>query len=129
MGKQIIATENAPAAVGPYSQGIQVGDLVFTAGQVALDPETGTVVDGDIADQTHQVMLNLQAILESASSSLEQVVKTTVFLQDMDHFSAMNEVYGQFFEGAPPARSTVQVGKLPLGVLVEIEAIAFVSSR
>jgi 2-iminobutanoate/2-iminopropanoate deaminase len=129
MVKEIIATKNAPAAVGPYSQGVRVGNLLFTAGQVAIDPATGKVVDGDIAVQTHQVMLNLQAILEAAGSSLDQVIKTTVFLYDMDHFGAMNQVYGQFFKGAPPARSTVQVSRLPLSVLVEIEAIALVPAK
>lgn len=129
MGKHIISTKHAPAAVGPYSQGVLVEGLLFTAGQVALDPATGKVIDGDVADQTRQVMLNLQAILNTAGVTLDDVIKTTVFLQEMDHFSMMNEVYGQFFEGDPPARSTVQVAGLPLGVLVEIEAIAQVPRK
>ncbi|HET6444066.1 MAG TPA: RidA family protein [candidate division Zixibacteria bacterium] len=129
MGKHIISTKRAPAAVGPYSQGVLVEGLLFTAGQVALDPATGKVIDGDVAAQTEQVMLNLQAILNSAGATLDDVVKTTVFLQEMDHFSMMNEVYAQFFAGDPPARSTVQVAGLPLGVLVEIEAIAQVPQK
>ena len=126
MGRQIISTEHAPAAVGPYSQGVRVGRFLFTAGQIPLDPESGKMVVGDVAAQTHQVMRNLRAILESAGISFDDVVKTTVFLQDMDHFAQMNGVYGQFFEGEPPARSTVQVSGLPLGAMVEIEAIAHV---
>lgn len=126
MGKKIIATQNAPAAVGPYSQGVMVGDIVFTAGQIAIDPSTGKIVEGAIVEQTYQVMRNLQAILAAAGTSLDNVAKTTVFLQDMDHFNDMNQVYAGYFEGEPPARSTVQVSKLPLGVLVEIEAIALV---
>jgi len=124
MKKQVIATKNAPAAVGPYSQGVVAGKILFTAGQIAIDPATGKIVEGDIAAQTRQVMLNLQAILTTAGASLDDVVKTTVFLQDMDHFPVMNGVYAQFFVGEPPARSTVQVSRLPLGALVEIEAIA-----
>jgi 2-iminobutanoate/2-iminopropanoate deaminase len=126
MSKKIIATQNAPAAVGPYSQGVMVGDMVFTAGQIAIDPATGKIVEGAIVEQTHQVMRNLQAILVAAGTSLDNVAKTTVFLQDMDDFKEMNQVYSRYFEGDPPARSTVQVSKLPLGVLVEIEAIALI---
>jgi 2-iminobutanoate/2-iminopropanoate deaminase len=124
--KVIIATPNAPAAVGPYSQGVRAGNLVYTAGQVALDPATGELVEGDIEAQTHQVFKNLQAVLLAAGTDLANVVKTTVFLQDMDHFAAMNRAYGQHFSGQPPARTTVQVAKLPLGALVEIEAVALV---
>ena len=126
MGRTIIATKNAPAAVGPYSQGVIAGNLVFTAGQIPINPDTGSIVDGSIVEQTHQVMRNLKAILHEAGASLHDVVKTTVFLQEMDHFADMNSVYSQYFAGDPPARSTVQVSKLPLGVLVEIEAIAMV---
>lgn len=126
MEKVIIATPNAPAAVGPYSQGVRAGNLVYTAGQVALDPATGELVEGDIEAQTHQVFKNLQAVLQAAGTDLANVVKTTVFLQDMDHFAAMNLAYGQHFSGQPPARTTVQVAKLPLGALVEIEAVALV---
>jgi 2-iminobutanoate/2-iminopropanoate deaminase len=126
MEKQIISTKHAPAAVGPYSQAVRAGHFLYTAGQIALDPATGKLVEGDVAAQTRQVMGNLQAILKAAGSSFDNVVKTTVFLQEMDHFAQMNGVYGQFFEGDPPARSTVQVSKLPLGALVEIEAIALI---
>jgi 2-iminobutanoate/2-iminopropanoate deaminase len=126
MENQIISTKHAPAAVGPYSQGVRAGHFLYTAGQIALDPATGKMVEGDVAAQTRQVMGNLQAILKAAGSSLDNVVKTTVFLQEMDHFAQMNGVYAQFFEGDPPARSTVQVAGLPLGALVEIEAIALI---
>lgn len=129
MGNQIISTKHAPAAVGPYSQGVRAGEFVFTAGQIALDPATGKMVEGDVSAQTGQVMNNLKAILGEAGFTLDDVVKTTVFLQDMDHFAQMNAIYGQFFEGDPPARSTVQVSRLPLGALVEIEAIAFVPAK
>lgn len=126
MQKEIIATQNAPAAIGPYSQAVKIDNLVFTAGQVALVPGTGKLAEGDITVQTNQVMRNLEAVLAAAGSSLDHVVKTTVFLQDLGHFSEFNEAYGRFFENGPPARSTVQVAKLPLGALVEIEAIALV---
>ena len=126
MDRKIIATQNAPAAVGPYSQGVMVGNMVFTAGQIAIDPATGKIVEGAIVEQTHQVMRNLQAILVAAGTSLDNVAKTTVFLQDMVDFKEMNQVYSRYFEGEPPARSTVQVSKLPLAVLVEIEAIALI---
>lgn len=126
MKKKVISTDQAPAAVGPYSQAIRVGKLVYTAGQIALDPVTGIMVEGDIAAQTRQVLQNLQAVLEAAGTSLGNVVKTTVFLLDMAEFAAMNVVYGEFFTGKPPARSTVQVAALPLGARVEIEAMAVV---
>ena len=119
-----VQTDNAPAAIGPYSQAVITGDLVFTAGQIPLDPVTMQIVEGDIATQTERVMLNLQAILEAAGASLGSVVKTTVFLQDMNDFGAMNEVYGQHFGLHKPARSTVQAARLPRDVRVEIEAIA-----
>jgi 2-iminobutanoate/2-iminopropanoate deaminase len=125
--KEIISTENAPAAVGPYSQAVKAGQFLYTAGQVPLDPATGKLVEPDIRAQTKRAILNLQSILEAAGTSLDQVVKTTVFLQDMGHFAAMNEVYGQFFGNQPPARSTVEVAQLPLGALIEIEAIALIS--
>lgn len=128
MEKEIINTGNAPAAAGPYSQAVRVGDLVYTAGQVAMDPASGQVVEGDVQVQTRQVLRNLQAVLQAAGSDLAHVVKTTVFLQNMDHFAAMNEAYAGFFGEAPPARSAVEVARLPLGVLVEIEAVAIVGA-
>lgn len=123
MSREIIATERAPAAVGPYSQAVRVGNLVFTAGQIGIDPVLGQLRTG-IAAQTRQVLTNLQAVLETAGSSLNQVVKSTIFLQDMADFATVNQIYGSSFTAAPPARSTVQVAALPLGALVEIEAIA-----
>ncbi|MBI1805739.1 MAG: RidA family protein [Ignavibacteria bacterium] len=124
----IILTNEAPAPIGPYSQGvIAPGKLLFTAGQVALNPTSNQVIAGDIKVQTRQVMENLRAILEKGGSSLQNVVKTTVFLKDMSEFSGMNEVYGEFFSETFPARSTVEVARLPKDVKVEIEAIAVVN--
>ena len=127
MEREIVSTKKAPAAVGPYSQGVKVGQFVFTAGQVAIDPAAGKIVAQDVAGQTEQVMRNLREVLREAGSDLDKVVKTTVFLQSMGDFGAMNEVYGGYFGDHPPARSTVEVGGLPLGALVEIEAIALLS--
>ncbi len=124
--RQVVHTDRAPAAVGPYSQAIRVDHTVFTAGQVGIDPQTGQLVEGGIAAQTRQALQNLAAVLEAAGTSLANVVKTTVFLADMGDFAEMNRVYAEFFAEAPPARSTVQVAGLPLGALVEIEAIALV---
>ncbi len=125
MALKRIHTEHAPAAIGPYSQAIVSGDLVFTAGQIPLDPATMTLVgDADIAAQTRQVFSNLKAILEAAGTSLDSVVKTTVFLKDMGDFTAMNEVYAKAFGDHKPARSTVEAARLPKDVKVEIEAIA-----
>ena len=121
-----VETKNAPAAIGPYSQGQIVGDLVFTAGQIPLDPSTGELVAGDIAEQTERVMLNVAAVLEAAGASLATVVKTTVFLRDMNDFAKMNEVYGRHFGDHKPARSTVQAARLPKDVAVEIDAVAVV---
>ncbi|RLC71561.1 MAG: reactive intermediate/imine deaminase [Chloroflexi bacterium] len=126
MSREVISTSKAPAAVGPYSQAIRVGNLVFTAGQIAIDPAQGRLIEGDVAAQTRQVLTNLSAVLEAAGSALSQVVKTTVFLQDIGDFAAMNTVYAEFFPEKPPARSAVQVAALPLGALVEIEAVALV---
>ena len=126
MAKEIISTENAPAAVGPYSQAVRVGNLVYTAGQVAIDPASGKLVGEDALAQAEQVLRNLKAVLEAAGSSLENVVKTTVFLKNMDDYKAVNEVYGRFFTHNPPARSAVEVARLPLGALVEIEAVAVI---
>jgi len=128
MTREVISTANAPAAVGPYSQGIKAEGLVFTAGQLGLDPTTGKFVEGDVAAQARQALKNLKAILEEAGSSLEKVIKATVFLQDMNDFARVNEVYGEFFTSNPPARSAVQVAALPLGGLVEIEAVATTST-
>lgn len=125
MNRTIISTSNAPAAIGPYSQAVQVGDLLFTSGQIPLESD-GSLETGDISTQTRRVLGNLQAVLEAAGSSLAHVVKCTCFLSDMNHFSAMNEVYGEFFSDDPPARSTVEVARLPRDVLIEIEAIALV---
>lgn len=126
MTREIIATSAAPAAIGPYSQGVSTGTLVFTAGQLGLDPATGKLVNG-VENQARQAVANLAAILKAAGSSLDQVVKTTIFLQDMADFAAVNAVYGAAFSARPPARSTVQVAGLPLGALVEIEAIALLN--
>ena len=123
MERRVVSTADAPQAIGPYSQAIAIGDLVFCSGQIPLTPQ-GIVVEGDITTQTRQVLTNLKYVLASASSSLERVVKTTVFLADLGEFKAMNDVYTEFFPDAPPARSTVQVARLPRDVRVEIEAIA-----
>ena len=123
--RQIVETENAPRAIGPYSQAVIAGGFIFASGQIPLDPRTGEFVEGGIAEQTEQVMRNLSAVLEAAGAGLEQVVKTTVFLAEMGDFAAMNEVYGRYFTEKPPARATVQAAGLPRGALVEIEAIAF----
>ena len=127
MSKAVIATTQAPAAIGPYSQGVRVGNLIFTAGQIALDPATQQVVAGGITEQTTRVLENLKAILESAGSSLSNAVKATVFLKDFGDFAAMNSVYGTYLapEGVtPPARTTVEVSRLPKDVLVEIDLVA-----
>ncbi len=126
MVKEIIATDNAPAAVGPYSQGVRIGNLVFTAGQIALVPGAGNMRPGGISDQTQQVIKNLEAVLTAAGSNLDQVIKSTVFLRDMGDFRAMNDEYAEAFSHDPPARSTVEVSNLPLGALIEIEFIAHV---
>ena len=122
--KEIVATERAPRAIGPYSQAVRSGNFLFASGQIPIDPATGEFVAGGITEQTEQVMRNVSAILEAAGASLQQVVKTTVFLADMDDFTAMNEVYGRYFGENPPARATVQAARLPRDARVEIEAIA-----
>jgi 2-iminobutanoate/2-iminopropanoate deaminase len=126
--KKIVQTDAAPKALGPYSQAVVAGGLVFCAGQIPLDPATGNIVEGGIAEQTHQVLKNLRAVLKAAGSDLGQAVKTTVFLKSMDSFAAMNEVYGlpEYFGSATPARSTVEVARLPRDVMVEIEVVALV---
>ena len=126
-GKKIVSTNKAPRAIGPYSQAILTDELIFTAGQVGLDPETMEIVEGGIEAQTRQVLTNLRHVLECADSGMKFVVKTTVFLQNMDDFAAMNGVYAEFFPENPPARSTVAVAALPKGALVEIECMAMIS--
>lgn len=122
--KKVIVTENAPAAIGPYSAGVSTGHLVFTAGQLGIDPATGDLVEGGIETQTRQALTNLKAVLEAAGTGLDQVIKTTVFLKDINEFGLMNAIYGEFFTSDFPARSAFQVGALPKGAAVEIEAVA-----
>ena len=122
--RYLVESNEAPKAIGPYSQGIKAGGFVFVSGQVALDPATGALVAGDVAAQTERVLKNLQAILEAAGSDLDRVVKATVYLRSMADFAAMNEVYAKFFKGEPPARATVAVAGLPKDALVEIDVIA-----
>ena len=124
MAKTIIATKNAPGAIGPYSQGIRANGFVFTSGQIGLDPATGEFVKGGIVEQSRQALLNVKNVLEAAGSGLDKAVKTTVFLKDINDFAAMNAVYSEFFKTDCPARSAVQVAALPKGALVEIEVIA-----
>ena len=125
--RERIQTENAPAAIGPYSQAIKAGGFVFVSGQIPIDPQTGEFVAGGVAEQTKQVLKNLAAVLEAAGSGLDRVVKTTVFLADMKEFSGMNEVYATFFSSPPPARATVAAAGLPRDARVEIEAVALLS--
>ena len=127
MEKKVIKTENAPAAIGPYSQAIKAGNLMFISGQIPVDPATSNVVEGDIEAQTRQCMKNLQAICQEAGVSLDSVVKTTVFVKDLSQFTVVNNTYGEFFQVAPPARACVEVSRLPKDVLVEIEAIVLVN--
>ncbi len=125
MKKQVIKTESAPAAIGPYSQAVRSGNLIFTSGQLPLDPVTGEI-NGDINAQTRRVLNNLEAVLKAAGATFNDVVKTTVFLTDMNDFAAMNEIYRQYFDHEPPARSTAEVSRLARGALVEIEAVAVI---
>jgi 2-iminobutanoate/2-iminopropanoate deaminase len=122
--RDVIATGEAPQAIGPYSQAIRAAGLIFTSGQIAIDPATSQVIVGDVSAQTERVMKNLSAILQAAGSTLDKVVRCTVFLKSMGDFAAMNEVYGRYFKQAPPSRSTVEVARLPKDVLVEIDVIA-----
>ena len=124
MEKKIIRTDNAPAPIGPYSQAVQFGNLLFISGQVPIDPNTGNVVEGDIKTETTQVMKNLEAILHNAGMDFTNIIKTSIFLMDMGQFAQVNEVYGSYFGEMPPARETVQVSGLPKGVKVEISMIA-----
>lgn len=125
--KEIVLTNEAPGAIGPYSQGIKTGGLIFTSGQIPIDPKTGEIVSGDIKKAAERCILNLKAVLEAADSSLNNVVKTTVFIKDMNDFNAVNQVYAEYFTENYPARSCVEVSHLPKGALVEIEAIAKVN--
>lgn len=127
MKKKIIQTDNAPKAIGPYSQAIRTDSIIYTAGQIGLDPATMELVAGGVEEQTRQVINNLRNVLEAAGSSLEHVVKTTVFLKDMSDFPIMNTIYAEYFGGNPPARSTVAVAGLPKGGLIEIEAVALIA--
>jgi 2-iminobutanoate/2-iminopropanoate deaminase len=124
--KQIVATDTAPKAIGPYSQAVTHNGLIFASGQIPLDPSTGQLIEGDVAAQTARVLDNLKAVLGAAGSSLEQVLKTTVYLKDMGEFPRMNEVYARYFPSGAPARATVEVARLPRDVRVEIDAIAYV---
>ena len=124
MGREIVRTEAAPAAIGPYSQAVRCGGFLFCSGQIPLDPATGKMVEGGIAEQTERVLRNLEAVLAAGGVPLSSVVKTTVYLVDLGEFPAMNAVYGRFFPEDPPARATVEVSKLPAGARVEIEAVA-----
>ena len=123
--KEVISTDSGPRAIGPYSQAIKAGGFIFTAGQIALDPATAQIIEGDVVRQTVRVLDNLKAIVEAGGSTLARVVKTTVYLKDMNDFSAMNEVYARYFPENPPARSTVEAARLPRDVRVEIDLIAF----
>src|SRR5712672_4265465 len=122
--REVIFTKNAPQAIGPYSQAVKANGFVFLSGQIAIDPSTQQVITGDVAAQTDRVLRNVSEILEAAGSGLGKVVRSTVFLKDMNDFAAMNQVYGKYFSSAPPSRSTVEVARLPKDVLVEIDAIA-----
>jgi 2-iminobutanoate/2-iminopropanoate deaminase len=124
MNREIVRTEKAPAAIGPYSQAVKSGGFLFCSGQIPLDPATGKLVEGGIGEQTERVLRNLEAVLAAGGASLGTVVKTTVYLVDLGEFPAMNAVYARFFPGDPPARATVEVSKLPAGARVEIEAVA-----
>ena len=126
--RDAVSTPAAPAAIGPYSQAIRAGSLLFVSGQIAIDPESNTLVEGDVAVQTHRVFRNLAAVLEAAGSSLDRVVRTTVYLADMNDFSAMNDVYGAYFSSPAPARATIQAARLPKDARVEIDVIALLNS-
>lgn len=124
MDKEVVKSNKAPAALGPYSQGIKAAGLVFVSGQIPLDPETGEVAAGGVREQAQRVMENIGAVLDAAGSALDRIVKTTIYLTDLNDFAVVNEVYGSYFKESPPARATVEVSGLPKGVAVEVEAIA-----
>ncbi len=127
--REAISTTHAPGAIGPYSQAIKAGDFVFVSGQIPLDPATGALVEGGIAEQTHRVLKNLDAILRAAGTSFSHVVKTTVYLADMSEFAAMNVIYAEYFPAPAPARATVQAARLPRDVKVEIDVVAYIGTR
>ncbi|MEW6503387.1 MAG: RidA family protein [Chloroflexota bacterium] len=127
--KEVVTTDQAPKPIGPYSAAVKGGHFLFTAGQIGIDPQTGEMVPGGVEAETRQVMKNLRALLEAAGTSFERVVKTTIFLRDMNDFTRVNAIYGEFFAGEPPARSTVQVAGLPKGAAVEIEVIALLAEE
>ena len=124
MKKEIISTDQAPGAIGPYSQAVKIGEMVFVSGQIPMDPLSGNIIEGDIKAQTRQVLINVKAVLSAAGTSIDNVVKTTVFITNMNDFPLMNEVYAEFFPAMPPARACVEVSRLPKDVLVEVEAVA-----
>lgn len=124
--KEVVLTKHAPAAIGPYSQAIKIGRFIFTSGQIPIDPASGEIITGGVAEQTARVIENLQAVLAAAGAGLEDVVKTTLYIKDMNKFNAINEVYSSYFTSKPPARSCVEVARLPKDVLVELEAVAVV---
>ncbi|OPZ10656.1 MAG: Enamine/imine deaminase [candidate division BRC1 bacterium ADurb.BinA364] len=125
--RTVVATPLAPRAIGPYSQAIKIGDMIFISGQIALDPQTGEMIAGGVAEQTHRVLKNIQAILDVCQTGLYNIAKTTVYLKSLDDFAAMNEVYATYFPGDPPARATIEAAKLPKDALVEIDAIAVIA--
>lgn len=129
MQKEIISTDKAPRALGPYSAAVRMGDIIFTAGQIGIDPESNEMVGDTIEDQTHRALKNLSAVLDAAGSGLDHVVKTTVFLADMGEFQRMNAVYAEYFTDKPPARSAVQAAALPKGARIEIECVAFKAAK
>jgi len=129
MGKRVIQTEKGPRAIGPYSQAVQAGNLLFLSGQIPIDPKTGELIKGDIRQQTQQVLENMKGILESQKLGMEDVIKTTIFLKDMGNFSQVNEIYATYFPTSPPARSTVEVARLPRDVDIEIEALALTHDK
>ncbi|MCB0699147.1 MAG: RidA family protein [Chitinophagales bacterium] len=124
MEKKVIRTDNAPAPIGPYNQAIQYGDMLFVSGQIAIDPETGDLIQGDIQEETHMVMKNLKAVLNEAGMDFSNIIKSSIFIMDMGQFAQINEAYAQYFDADPPARETVQVAGLPKGVNVEISVVA-----
>ncbi|NPV77242.1 MAG: RidA family protein [Anaerolineae bacterium] len=127
--RKVVVSDQSPKVIGPYSIGVQGGHFVFTSGQLGLDPATGNLVEGGVEAETHQAFTNLRTVLQAAGSDLDYIVKTTVFLRDINDFSRMNEVYSKFFTGAPPARTAIQAGNLPKGAAVEIEAVAIIPCK